>query len=107
MTFSIIVIVIAVAIYIWNVIPRHCVNKLWPYDKHFGHMYQHHYGWNAWMRSKWSGDYISRSGKRCGQCGDMIWDQTDEEFLESIKDVVDYDDKNTRQVWFGLGGDVL
>jgi len=52
------------------------------------HDWRHQWNWNSGFRSKYTGDVISRKGARCYNCGEWDWDQTDEEFQESISGVV-------------------
>jgi hypothetical protein len=55
----------------------------------WGHDWRHKTYWNSWKRSRFTGDYIGRAGKRCYHCGEMRWDQTDAEFAHIIRDTVE------------------
>lgn len=57
------------------------------------HDFRYKPNWNSGKRSKFTNDLISRSGKRCYDCGEMIWDETDADFEQRIKYVVDDNDR--------------
>ena len=57
-------------------------------SRHGYHFWKYGWNWNSYKRSKFTGDYISRRGYRCYDCGDMKWDLTDNEFADQIKEVV-------------------
>lgn len=59
---------------------RKCSRRVW------GHRWVHSPFWASDYRSIYTGDIIARSGKRCYHCGEMIWDESDEEFRNGLID---------------------
>jgi hypothetical protein len=58
----------------------------------YRHDWHEQWNWNNMLglRSKYTGDLLSRKGKRCYHCGEFRWKQGDRDFIKANEHVTDH-----------------
>ena len=57
------------------------------------HQWNHRFDWNNMMnlKSKYTGDLLSRKGSRCFHCGEFRWKESDKKFIQENQHVTSHE----------------